>query len=138
MTVKNWHPNIINFVCHVRDHTSSRNVRLFFSPHHLLKDKEHAKGIYGYFLEPDRTGPGRIVVAAKVPLPTLLHTLAHEYAHFLQWERKMACYVKDHYIAQERNAEINAIKLLEMYELPIDMEVRRKRSAQYLRKLHRV
>jgi len=133
----NWHPKIKEFVRHIRDHAASRNVRLYFSPRKYIKDASTPKGLLGYFIEPDSEDSGRIVVAYKHPMPTVIHTLAHEYAHFIQWEERMACYVKDHYIAQERNAEIRAIKLLYEFQIPIDLQVRERQALRYIAKLHR-
>lgn len=132
----NWHPKIKEFVRHIRDHASTRNVRLYFSPHGCIKDPDTPRGLYGYFLHPSSKGSGKIVVASKNPMPTVMHTLAHEYAHFLQWEERMACYVKNYYVAQERNAEIRAIKLLREFQIPIDLQVRERQALRYIAKLH--
>lgn len=137
---KNWHPKIKDFVRYVREDAGEHNVRIYFAPRKFIWDKEVPKShpdaqLFGYFVSPGRNCSGRIVVAGKLPLPTVIHTLAHEYAHFIQWKNKQACYQNDHFVAYERNAEVKAMKLIEDFELPINIRVRKKRSKQYIKDL---
>ena len=141
MTVENnWHPKIKDFVRYVREDASQCGVRIYLYPYKYIWDYEVPKThpdaqLFGYFLSPTRKKSGRIVIAAGLPLPTVIHTLAHEYAHFVQWRTKQACYTKNQFVAYERNAEIKAIKLLGDFDLPINIKVRMKRSKQYINDL---
>lgn len=131
---QNWHPTVKKFIHHVRKEASKSNTRIYFSPYNYLKDTDdiHDDGLYGYFISPSRKEPGRIVVAANLPMPTVIHTLAHEFAHFIQWKNKQYCYVMDHFVAYEKDAERKALRLLEEFNLPINMKVRKNHSKKYV------
>lgn len=137
VTQNDWHPNIKNFVHHIRERIAEYDTRLIFMPVKRLRDPECIGGLFGYYYHSSKGKSGRIVVAANVPVPTLCHTLAHEYAHFLQWEQGLSCYVNDHYVAYERNAEVVALSLMVKFKLPINMQVRQNQSLLYLTRVKR-
>jgi hypothetical protein len=75
------------------------------------------------------------VVAGGVSTPEVLHTLAHEYVHFLQWRRKDPIYDCTNYQKLEKYTEQEAIKLLRAHKVPINLVVVKKKSKRYLKSL---
>jgi Zn-dependent peptidase ImmA (M78 family) len=130
-------PRVLAFIRSLREECRAAGVRIIFKNVAKLRDWDdrNRKTLDGYFSSPHKKKPGCIVVAAKVPLPKLLHTLAHEYVHFLQWRAKKPSFYTWSYLAHEKITEKSAIRLLEEQNLPINLRVRRKKSRAYIKKL---
>ena len=130
-------PRVLAFIRSLREKCRAEGVRIIFKNVAKLRDWDdrNRKTLDGYFSAPDKKRSGYIIVAAKVPLPQLLHTLAHEYVHFLQWRAKKPSFYTWSYLAHEKITEKSAIRLLEANNLPINLRVRRKKSRAYIKKL---
>ena len=106
--------------------------------------KQGKGDLWGYFQEPmvntRGKSPGMLKVATKdVPVGEWIVTLAHEYAHFLQWFRNDPLYAKDEdeYLAQEIATEREAFKILKRFEMPINYESAKRKSKEYIQKLRK-
>jgi hypothetical protein len=130
-------PRVLAFIRSLREECRAAGVRIIFKNVAKLRDWDdrYRKSLDGYFVTPSKTHSGYIIVAAKVPLPKLLHTLAHEYVHFLQWRAKKPSFYTWSYLAHEKITEKSAIRLLEEQNLPINLRVRKQKSRAYIKKL---
>jgi hypothetical protein len=135
--MKSTDRRVLAFISQLREECRAADVRIIFKNVAKLRDwdDKNKKTLDGYFVHPTKKHSGYIIVAAKVPLPKLLHTLAHEYIHFLQWRAKKPSFYSWSYIAHENITEKSAIRLLEGQNLPINLRVRRKKSRAYIKKL---
>lgn len=135
--MKSTDPRVLAFIRVLREKCRAEGVRIIFKNVAKLRDWDDRfrKSLDGYFVPPQNNKAGYIIVAAKVPLPKLLHTLAHEYVHFLQWRAKKPSFYTWSYLAHEKITEKSAIRLLEAQNLPINLRVRRKKSRAYIKKL---
>jgi hypothetical protein len=64
-------------------------------------------------------------------------TLAHEYAHFLQWFRDDPVYESDSYLELEIATEREAFEILNRFGIPINYEAAKRKSKKYLAKVKR-
>ena len=129
---------IQNFVSFIRSDTKQNNtrIRILSQNKSLLCIENNIKDhIYGYFRPPTTRKCGLIVIAGGVSTPEVLHTLAHEYVHFLQWRRNDPIYDCTNYRKLERYTEQEAIKLLRAHKVPINLVVVKKKSKRYLKSL---
>jgi hypothetical protein len=135
--MKSTDPQVLAFIDRLREECRAAGVRIIFKNVVKLRDwdDKYKKTLDGYFVYPSKKHSGYIVVAAKVPVPKLLHTLAHEYVHFLQWRAKKPSFYTWSYLAHENITEKSAIRLLEAHNLPINLRVRREKSRAYIKKL---
>ena len=135
--MKSTDGRVLAFISQLREECRAADVRIIFKNVTKLRDWDdrYRKSLDGYFVTPSKKRSGYIIVAAKVPLPQLLHTLAHEYVHFLQWRAKKPSFYSWSYVAHENITEKSAIRLLEDHNLPINLRVRRKKSRAYIKKL---
>jgi len=94
----------------------------------------------GYFEPPDQYVSGILKVGTKSrETHEWVLTLAHEYAHMLQWFYKDELYKKferddDYYSALEIHTEKQALKILRNFNIPITKKLRRN-SDDYVHKL---
>jgi len=130
-------PRVLAFIRLLREECRAAGVRIILKNVQKLRDWDdrNRKSLDGYFVPPTKKHSGYIVIAADVPLPQLLHTLAHEYVHFTQWRAKKPSFYSWSYPAHEKITEKSAIRLLEGQNLPINLRVRRKKSRAYIKKL---
>ena len=135
--MKSADPRVLAFIRLLREECRAAGVRIIFKNVRKLRDWDdrYRRTLDGYFVHPTKNQSGYIVVAAKVPTPQLLHTLAHEYVHFLQWRAKKPSFYTWSYVAHENLTEKSAIRLLEEHNLPINLRVRKQRSRAYIKKL---
>jgi Zn-dependent peptidase ImmA (M78 family) len=64
-----------------------------------------------------------------------LFTVAHEYAHFLQWMRDDPIWREKDYFTFEMATEAEALDLCKTFKLPIPRRVLLKEHRRYVRKL---
>jgi hypothetical protein len=111
------------FVVYVMAKCKKFNVNFVISP-----DKEVIRGgepCDGYFEAPERGESGILVICIDKEINEVLHTLAHEFSHLMQW------YEDDPlYLAWDKNAEKRALQLLEEWDI-LDKDAE-ERSAKYL------
>tara|TARA_R100001463_G_scaffold94550_2_gene149084 strand:+ start:678 stop:1133 length:456 start_codon:yes stop_codon:yes gene_type:complete len=126
------------FVCHVISKCKKFNVNFLISP-----DKEISKDgtlCDGYFEHPEKGDAGVLVICLDKPQDEVLHTLAHEFSHLMQWYEDDPLYLawnkKDNEAnthALEIDVEHRAIKMLDEWNLLT--EEAKERSAKYLREM---
>ena len=126
------------FVVYVMAKCKKFNVNFCISP-----DKEVIRGgepCDGYFEAPEKGESGILIVCIDKEIDEVLHTLAHEFSHLMQWYEddplylawdKRAC--EKHNYDLEVDAESRALALLEEWGLYNDKA--RERSAKYLSEL---
>ena len=111
------------------------NVNFVISP-----DKEVIRGgepCDGYFEAPEKGESGILVICIDKEIDEVLHTLAHEFSHLMQWYEDDPCYLawdkndnEANSIKLEQNAEERALQLLEEWDI-LDKDAE-ERSAKYL------
>jgi hypothetical protein len=126
------------FVFHVISKCKKFNVNFCISP-----DKEVIRGgepCDGYFEAPDRGESGILIICINKEIHEVLHTLAHEFSHLMQWYEDDPLYLawdkrasEKHNYDLEVDAESRALALLEEWGLYNDKA--RERSAKYLSEL---
>jgi hypothetical protein len=126
------------FVVYVMAKCKKFNVNFVISP-----DKEVIRGgepCDGYFEAPERGESGILVICIDKEINEVLHTLAHEFSHLMQWYEDDPLYIawdkraSDNNIYNlEVNAESRALALLKEWNLYNDKA--RERSAKYLSEL---
>ena len=126
------------FVVYVMAKCKKFNVNFVISP-----DKEVIRGgepCDGYFEAPERGESGILVICIDKEINEVLHTLAHEFSHLMQWYEDDPSYLawdkraSDQNIYNlEVNAESRALALLKEWDLYNDKA--RERSAKYLSEL---
>ena len=126
------------FIAKVDREASRLSVQLLFGIGKCVLDPTEKDGSEGYFEPPADRRLGTLAIAIGVPRSRWLHTLAHEYAHMIQWSRDDAVYLKwykepseENYIALETYTEAEAKKLIENFKLPCGDH--RKRTREYLK-----
>jgi hypothetical protein len=128
------------FVLHVISKCKKFNVNFCISP-----DKEVIRGgepCDGYFEAPDRGESGILIICINKEIHEVLHTLAHEFSHLMQWYEDDPAYVawdkndnEANNIKLEENAEKRALQLLEEWDI-LDAGAK-ERSAKYLYSLRK-
>jgi hypothetical protein len=128
------------FVLHVISKCKKFNVNFCISP-----DKEVIRGgepCDGYFEAPDRGESGILIICINKEIHEVLHTLAHEFSHLMQWYEDDPAYVawdkndnEANNIKLEENAEKRALHLLEEWDI-LDAGAK-ERSAKYLYSLRK-
>lgn len=96
--------------------------------------------LWGFFQEPSlhRRVPGELRIAIKnIPVSDWIVTLAHEYAHFLQWFRDDPIYNCDSYLEMEIATEREAFEILKQFQIPINYETAKRKSKKYIAKVRR-
>ena len=126
------------FVVYVMAKCKKFNVNFCISP-----DKEVIRGgepCDGYFEAPERGESGILIVCIDKEIDEVLHTLAHEFSHLMQWYEDDPLYLawdkrasEKHNYDLEVDAESRALALLEEWGLYNDKA--RERSAKYLSEL---
>ena len=126
------------FVVYVMAKCKKFNVNFCISP-----DKEVIRGgepCDGYFEAPEKGESGILIVCIDKEIDEVLHTLAHEFSHLMQWYEDDPLYLawdkrasEKHNYDLEVDAESRALALLEEWELY--NEKARERSAKYLSEL---
>ena len=126
------------FVVYVMAKCKKFNVNFCISP-----DKEVVRGgdpCDGYFEAPHRGESGILVICIDKEIDEVLHTLAHEFSHLMQWYEDDPLYLawdkrasEKHNYDLEVDAESRALALLEEWGLYNDKA--RERSAKYLSEL---
>ena len=126
------------FVVYVMAKCKKFNVNFVISP-----DKEVIRGgepCDGFFEAPHRGESGILVICIDKEIDEVLHTLAHEFSHLMQWYEDDPLYLawdkrasEKHNYDLEVDAESRALALLEEWGLYNDKA--RERSAKYLSEL---
>ena len=130
------HARVQHFLRTIRTQCRKCNVRFT-----LAKGYEvNAEGerCQGYFLEPDhRLGmEGRLAVAVGNRRSSdWLYTLAHEYAHFLQWRNDAPIWREKDYWTMEEQTEREALEICRNFKLPIPRRVLLREHRKYMRKI---
>ena len=111
------------------------NVNFCISP-----DKEVIRGgepCDGYFEAPEKGESGILIVCIDKEINEVLHTLAHEFSHLMQWYEDDPLYLawdkndnEANNIKLEENAEKRALQLLKEWDI-LDKDAE-ERSAKYL------
>ena len=138
--LSNSSPEAKALLAHMRNDLAQHRVKLTFSRAKMVR---FSHGIYtaAYFLEPSARKWGRIRVGTGNRKPiNILMTLAHEYAHFLQWKKKERVWTKatqdliegQKYIELEKRTEKSAIELLREWGIPANYQAVRMRSKAYI------
>ena len=126
------------FVVYVMAKCKKFNVNFVISP-----DKEVIRGgepCDGFFEAPHRGESGILVICIDKEINEVLHTLAHEFSHLMQWYEDDPCYLaweksscEKHNYELECDEESRALALLKEWDLYNDDAL--KRSAKYLSEL---
>ena len=126
------------FVVYVMARCKKFNVNFVISP-----DKEVIRGgepCDGFFEAPEKGESGILVICIDKEIDEVLHTLAHEFSHLMQWYDDDPLYLawdkrasEKHNYELEVDAESRALTLLEEWGLYNDKA--RERSAKYLSEL---
>ena len=126
------------FVVYVMARCKKFNINFLISP-----DKEVIKGgdpCDGFFEAPEKGESGFLVICIDKEIDEVLHTLAHEYSHVLQWFEDDPLYLawdksasEKHNYELECDVESRALTLLKEWDLYNDEAL--KRSAKYLSEL---
>ena len=61
-----------------------------------------------------------------------IYTLAHEYAHFLQWFNNDPIYKTKSYEKLEIETEKQAIKILRRFKIPMNFTLLKRQSKRYI------
>jgi hypothetical protein len=128
-------PIVKKFLCEIRERLRENRVILRWSRGEYCICPEDREVCEGFFTKPTRKSWGEIRVATGGrPNTKILHTLAHEYAHFLYWLEgdpfDSATVYKD-----ESYTERRALRIMESHGLPVDPKRAARASATYLKML---
>ncbi len=131
-------PRVQHFLKTVRSQCKKCNVRFTLSSgYEVNADGERCQG---YFTEPwhsrGQHGELRVAIGGR-RTSDWLYTLAHEYAHFLQWMRDDPIYREKDYLTLEQQTEREALELCKTFKLPIPRRVLLKEHRKYMKKLSR-
>jgi hypothetical protein len=135
MSVRWTNPNVKMFLHEVRTALRENRVTLHWSRGGYCVCPEDGEPCEGFFIKPTRKRWGKIRIATGgVSNTEILHTLAHEYAHFLYWLEGdpfgNASVYKD-----ESYTERRALRIMESRGLPICPTRAQALSAAYLKML---
>lgn len=133
-------PEAKEFLKFLRDDLKSHRVHLKFSKTRKVRFSKDLLTA-GFFCEPtDRKwGIIRIGCGNRKPI-NILMTLAHEYAHFLQWKKHDRIWVQMSndpicglaYVELEKRTEQDALNLLREWHIPANYGAIRSRSRSYI------
>lgn len=138
--LSNSSPQAKAFLNFMRNDLEQHRVKLTFSRTRKVRFS-HAIYTDAYFLEPTSKKWGRIRVGTGNRKPiNILMTLAHEYAHFLQWRRREKEWRSgnedliegEKYVELEKRTEKSAIELLREWHIPANYRAVRMRSKAYI------
>jgi len=131
-------PRVQHFIRTVRSQCIKCNVRFTLSSGYQVN--AGGERCQGYFIEPWHTrghrGQLRVAIGGR-RTSDWLYTLAHEYAHFLQWMRDDPIWWETDYLTLEKQTESEALELCKTFKLPIPRRVLLKEHRKYMRKLAR-
>lgn len=128
------------FLSLVRSQCRKCNVKFVLADAEFVGGKLKREQMLGFFWEPSlhRRAPGELRVATKnIPVSEWIVTLAHEYAHFLQWFRDDPVYNCDSYVEMEIATEREAFEILKQFGIPINYEAAKRKSKKYIAKIKR-
>jgi hypothetical protein len=132
--------SIKKFVSHIRDHCSEYGVTVTFTSGKKL-NADDGERCFGYFWEPWRKRTkgsgykfrdGEIKVAKGSGETIWVHTLAHEYAHFLQWLKRRKFWLNASEYQHEKAAEYTAIRLIKKHNVEVDLRTIKASSRKYM------
>jgi len=127
----------------VRLQAAKCHVRLVLSAgHHINADGERVQGM---FTPPIHSGNGKywsIGGSIKVAIGgrrsgEWLYSLAHEYAHFLQWRNDDPIYETEDYLKLEIHTEQQALELCKEFKLPMPRKQLLIERKKYISRLKR-
>lgn len=131
------------FVKLLRHHCHEHNVDIKFRRGKRINDEGRC---HGYFSEPCRRPKkgkkqgyyqrGEIVVAKGCDEQEWVHTLVHEYSHFLQWLNRRRFWSCSTEKILERSAERTAVRILKKNHVMIDIKKIIVASNDYLKKYY--
>lgn len=133
------------FLSTVRSQCRKCNVQFVLADAHEVGGRGK-NSLWGFFQEPTvRTGnlrnrgdAGMLKIATKgIPVSEWIVTLAHEYAHFLQWFRDDPIYQSDSYLELEIATEREAFEILKRFDIPINYDAAKRKSKKYIAKIKR-
>ena len=131
-------PRVQHFLQTVRVQCKKCNVRFTLSSGYEVNGG--GERCQGYFIEPwhrkGHRGQLRVAVGGR-RTSDWLYTLAHEYAHFLQWMRDDPIWGEQDYLTLEKQTEAEALDLCRQFKLPIPRRVLLREHRKYMRKLAR-
>lgn len=131
-------PRVQHFLKTVRSQCKKCNVRFTLSNGYEVNSG--GERCQGYFIEPwharGQYGELRVAVGGR-RTSDWLYTLAHEYAHFLQWQRDDPIFKEKDYVTLEVQTEKEALELCRAFKLPIPRRVLLREHRKYMRKLGR-
>lgn len=134
--------SVKNFILFSREHCSEYGVIIRFTNGNKINSQDGEYRCYGYFSEPWRQrskgkgyafDKGEIVVATGSGETTWVHTLAHEYAHFLHWLKRRKFWLNGTEYQHEKAAEATAIKLLKKHNVGLDLRTVKASSKKYMK-----
>jgi hypothetical protein len=134
------HQRVQHFLRTVRQQCRKCNVRLVLSKGYEVNSE--GERCQGYFNQPDhRLGlEGEIRVATgSRRTADWMYTLAHEYAHFLQWMRDdpILDIGERDYWTMEAQTEREALEICRQFKLPIPRRVLLQEHRRYMKKISR-
>ena len=126
----------------VRSQCRKCNVQFVLADAHEVGGRGK-NSLWGFFQEPtvrgdlrNRKNAGMLKIATKdIPVSEWIVTLAHEYAHFLQWFRDDPVYESDSYLELEIATEREAFEILKRFDIPINYEAAKRKSQKYIAKI---
>lgn len=128
------------FVRLLKIHCLEHNVDIKFRRGKRINEQGRC---YGYFSAPYRKPKkgkkqggyqrGEIIIAKGSDEQEWVHTLAHEYSHFLQWLNRRKFWINSTEVQLEKNAERTAISLLKKNNVSIDLKKITIASRGYLK-----
>lgn len=131
-------PRVQHFIRTVRSQCIKCNVRFTLSSGY--KVNAGGERCQGYFIEPWHTrghrGQLRVAIGGR-RTSDWLYTLAHEYAHFLQWMRDDPIWGEQDYLTLETQTEREALELCKKFKLPIPRRVLLREHRKYMKALAR-
>lgn len=129
-------PRVQHFLKTVRSQCRKCNVRFTLSPGYEVNSG--GERCQGYFVEPWHSkghhGELRVAIGGR-RASDWLFTLAHEYAHFLQWMRDDPIWREKDYYTLEAQTEAEALDICREFKLPIPRRLLQEQRRVYLRKL---
>lgn len=133
------------FLATVRSQCRKCNVLFVLADAHEVGGRGK-NSLWGFFQEPtvraghlrERSHTGMLKIATKdIPVSEWIVTLAHEYAHFLQWFRDDPIYQTDSYLELEIATEQEAFQILNRFGIPINYEAAKRKSKKYIARVRR-